>query len=178
MLVAELCSQFELENGRQTSLFASAVGVFQSYQGRIADWEMLALTLFLKAAEQKGQEAVAEGIKQKMRVQYEQKEVVGLHCFMPIYFTLAELMHLIEAGNIDYLTLGLEEREKRGIVSFMVGNGRLSDSMVKNLLEDDFKTIFTGLGWNNVAFADCILPVMRKHQDLFISKLWEKVGQT
>ena len=56
---------------------------------------MLALTLFLKAAKQKEQEAVAEDIKRKMRTQYEQREVVGLHCFMPIYFTLEELMPLI-----------------------------------------------------------------------------------
>jgi hypothetical protein len=162
-------------NFDRRDLFETAANLLKFRHGTLSEWEILAEALFFCAAERKKNHELASYLREQVRSQYQQEQNT-LVCFMPVFFTFEELIPLIVSGKVNYIDLMLSEDEKRRLVEHMLACNKLPDTLIKYLSDDHFQNIFKGTGWSDMGYVGFMLPVMKKHKDLFLSKLVKVAG--
>jgi hypothetical protein len=91
--------------------------------------------------------------------------------FLPLYFTIEELLPKIISEKINCAKLSLTADEKSVVAFHLLQNSKINEEFLKYLTREHFFFIFTTNKWEDGTFAKKLLTLMKTHSQLFQSKL-------
>ena len=87
--------------------------------------------------------------------------------FMLLYFTFEELLPQIAKGKLNYQELSLSELQKREMLSYILNQNKVPESMIEMFHDFHFEIMLGGDKSNNQNYVADVVPLMTKYKDLF-----------